>query len=53
MSKKVKKAKKEKFERIDNENKEMFNSITNSVEVENQNQGHNVKKAALGPNTRK
>ncbi|WP_200865875.1 hypothetical protein [Metaclostridioides mangenotii] len=33
-----------KFEKIDTENKGMFNSITNSVSVENQNQHHNAKK---------
>lgn len=30
-----------------------FNSITNSFKVENQNQGHNSKKEALGPNTKR
>ncbi len=30
---------------------EKFNSITESTKVENQNQHHNVKKVALGPNT--
>lgn len=30
-----------------------FNSITNSLKVENQNQGHNSKKEALGPNTKR
>jgi len=35
------------------ENKNMFNSITNSVSVENQNQHHNAKKASLGPNTKR
>ncbi|WP_185748191.1 hypothetical protein [Metaclostridioides mangenotii] len=42
-----------KFEKIDTENKSMFNSITNSVSVENQNQHHNAKKASLGPNTKR
>lgn len=30
---------------------EKFDSVTNSVKVENQNQYHNSKKVALGPNT--
>ncbi len=30
-----------------------FNSITNSRKVENQNQEHNTKKVALGPNTKR
>ena len=33
--------------------KEKLNSITNSRHVENQNQDHNVKKEALGPNTKR
>lgn len=31
--------------------KVLFNTITNSVKPENQNQKHNVKKVAQGPNT--
>ncbi len=31
----------------------LFNSITNSLSVENQNQNHNTKKQALGPNTKR
>lgn len=31
--------------------KAKFDSITNSVKPENQNQQHNVKKVAQGPNT--
>lgn len=45
--------KNKQFEKIETENKNMFNSITNSVSVENQNQHHNVKKASLGPNTKR
>lgn len=30
-----------------------FNSITNSKKSENQNQEHNTKKVALGPNTKR
>lgn len=33
-------------------NQEEFNSITNSLKVENQNQNHNAKKESLGPNTK-
>ncbi len=35
------------------ENQNEFNSVTNSVKPENQNQEHNAKKQALGPNTRR
>ena len=31
----------------------LFNSVTNSVSVENQNQNHNTKKQSLGPNTKR
>ncbi|HEX3038264.1 MAG TPA: hypothetical protein VHO94_04635 [Oscillospiraceae bacterium] len=31
----------------------LFNSVTNSVSPENQNQNHNTKKQALGPNTKR
>ncbi len=30
-----------------------FNSVTSSKKVENQNQEHNTKKVALGPNTKR
>lgn len=30
-----------------------FDSVTNSTKVENQNQQHNTKKVALGPNTKR
>lgn len=45
--------KNKQFEKIETENKNMFNSITNSVSVENQNQHHNARKASLGPNTKR
>ena len=38
---------KERAERQENLNK--FNSITQSVKVENQNQTHNVRKEGIGP----
>jgi hypothetical protein len=31
----------------------LFNSVTNSLSAENQNQNHNTKKQALGPNTKR
>ena len=31
----------------------LFNSVTNSLSPENQNQNHNTKKQALGPNTKR
>lgn len=34
------------------EEDEKFNSITHSSKVENQNQNHNIKKQALGINTK-
>ena len=45
-----KKAKKDKTETAQ---QSKFNGVSNSTEVENQNQGHNSKKGALGPNTKR
>ena len=38
-----------KRKRPEKEEKEKFNSVTQSVKPENQNQTHNVKKEGLGP----
>jgi hypothetical protein len=43
---------KEKLEQEYRE-KEKYNSITNAMHVENQNQTHNAKKEGLGPNTKR
>ena len=37
-------------QRLEEDNK--FNSVTRSLKVENQNQNHNIKKQALGINTK-
>ncbi len=46
-------ANKESMEQEESRQKAKFNSVTNSVSVENQNQNHNSKKVALGPNTKR
>ena len=38
------------FEKLqEKKSNEMFNSITNKVKVENQNQAHNVRKEGISP----
>ncbi|HEX2986249.1 MAG TPA: hypothetical protein VHO71_05470 [Caproiciproducens sp.] len=44
-------ADKESMEVEEKKQKDKFNTVTESVKPENQNQYHNVKKVALGPNT--
>lgn len=44
---------KQREERQQKKENEKFNSITNKVKVENQNQTHNSRREGMGPNTKR
>ena len=44
---------KKELEKEESIQHEKFDSVTNSVSVENQNQYHNTRKVSLGPNTKR
>lgn len=49
---KINKETKQQMEKERQKEDNKFNSITHSLHVENQNQTHNIKKQALGINTK-